>query len=171
MEGAWAALKVFGEIAKFNEVGGGIKKPGSVFAEADATGARSPSLGVWAPVLAVQHLLHTVWQWCHRPCSSRVPAGAGSLNRYKTALKEPQEVRIQSKNGLEPKQPLCAPRLAQARVRSCPPPALPAFLQVKDMFGISLGCQLQIARAWPLFQSFGSPFVTQFSHWSNGSSA
>lgn len=111
MNGAWAALKVFGEIAKFNEVGVEIKKPGSVFAEADATAPWSPSLGVWALILAVQHLLHTMWQWCHQPCSSWVPARAGSLNRYKTALKEPQKIRIQSKNGLEPKQPLCASHL------------------------------------------------------------
>lgn len=34
-----------------------MKKPGSVFAEADATGPWSTSLGARAPVLAVQHLL------------------------------------------------------------------------------------------------------------------
>jgi len=131
VEGAHAALKGFGHIAKSNKTGGKIRKPGSVFAEADATSSCSPSLGAQAPVLAAQHLLpHPMQQGCHQPSCTKVPARA-ALGVLLQLLKQVQnssqgpsrKLGFKVKVGWNPNSPSVPHIRARVRVPSCPPPA------------------------------------------------
>lgn len=99
-------------------------------------------------------------------CQREQPSGRylGGLNRYKTALEEPQKIRIQSKSGLEPQEPLIQ---AWARVPRCPPPALPVkdtFWQLPGMLGTDLWGLGIVSGIWLAVHN-------AISHWSNVSSA